>query len=173
MKDVFKQFKFRKVILALADMFMVAVSSLITNFMLNGLRFYKQTMLPREMFISISISMLCCVACLTITGAYSKMWRYFKKSDYLSCIYGIVLGMSAAYFIVTIANVKAPWQYAIIHGLFSMLFICLFRFVFKHTFIEISDTESSSSPYKRTMIIGGGRAGATIIREIFGIWQHA
>ena len=57
MKDVFKQFKFRKVILALADMFMVAVSSLITNFMLNGLRFYKQTMLPREMFISISISM--------------------------------------------------------------------------------------------------------------------
>ncbi len=171
MKDVFKKFRFRKIILAIADMFMVAVSSLITNFMLNGLHFYKVTILPKEMFISISISMLCCVACLIITGAYSKLWRYFKSTDYLSCIYGIILGISAAYFIVTIANVKVPWQYAVIHGCFSMLFICLFRLVFKHTFIEISDTESSSSPYKRTMIIGAGRAGATIIREIFGIRQ--
>ena len=169
MKDIFSKFRFRKVILALADMFMVAVSSLITNFMLNGLRFYKQTILPREMFISISISMICCVGCLIITGAYSKLWRYFKKTDYLSCVYGIVLGITAAYLIVTIANVKVPWQYTVIHGCFSTLFICLFRFMFKHTFIEISDTESSSSPYKRTMIIGGGRAGATIIREIFGI----
>ena len=171
MKDVFKKFRFRKIILAIADMFMVAVSSLITNFMLNGLHFYKVTILPKEMFISISISMLCCVACLIITGAYSKLWRYFKSTDYLSCIYGIILGISAAYFIITIANVKVPWQYAVIHGCFSMLFICLFRLVFKHTFIEISDTESSSSPYKRTMIIGAGRAGATIIREIFGIRQ--
>ena len=171
MKDVFKKFRFRKIILAIADMFMVAVSSLITNFMLNGLHFYKVTILPKEMFISISISMLCCVGCLIITGAYSKLWRYFKSTDYLSCIYGIILGISAAYFIVTIANVKVPWQYAVIHGCFSMLFICLFRLVFKHTFIEISDTESSSSPYKRTMIIGAGRAGATIIREIFGIRQ--
>lgn len=169
MKDVFKKFRFRKIILAIADMFMVAVSSLITNFMLNGLHIYKYTILPKEMFISISISMLCCVGCLIITGAYNKLWRYFKSTDYLSCIYGILLGISVAYLAVTVANVKVPWQYALIHGAFSILFICLFRLVFKHTFIEISDTESSSSPYKRTMIIGAGRAGSAIIREIFGI----
>ncbi len=171
MKDVFTKFRFRKVILAVADAFMIAVSSLITNFMLGGLHFYKLTILPKELFISISISMICCIGGLMITGAYSKLWRYFKSTDYLSCIYGVLLGLSSAYFIVTIANVDVPWQYALIHGIFSMLCICLFRLVFKHTFIEISDTESSSSPYKRTMIIGGGRAGATIIREIFGIRQ--
>ncbi len=171
MKNVFKQFRFRKVILALADAFMIAVSSLTTNFLFNGLHQYTYALFSRELFISIIISMICCVGCLTITGAYNRMWRYFKSKDYLSCINGVVLGIGIAFLFIKLANVKVHWVYAVVHGVFSIFFICLFRLVFKHTFIEISDTESSSSPYKRTMIIGGGRAGATIIREIFGIRQ--
>ncbi len=173
MKNVFKQFRFRKAILALADAFMIAVSSLTTNFLFNGLHMYTHALFSRELFISIIISMVCCVGCLMITGAYSRMWRYFNSKDYLSCIYGVVLGIGISFLFITVANVKVSWVYAVVHGLFSILFICLFRLVFKHTFIEISDTESSSSPYKRTMIIGAGRAGRTIIREIFGIRQLA
>lgn len=169
MKNVFKQFRFRKVILALADAFMIAVSSLTTNFMFNGLHMYTYALFSKEMFISIIISMICCVGCLIITGAYSRMWRYFKSKDYLSCIYGVVLGLGVAFLIISVANINVHWVYAVVHGAFSILFICLFRLVFKHTFIEISDSESSSSAFKRTMIIGAGHAGATIIREIFGI----
>ena len=169
MKNVFKQFRFRKVFLALADAFLIAVSSLTTNFLFNGLHLYSYALFSREMFISIIISNICCIGCLIIVGAYRHMWRYFNIRDYLSCVYGIVLGQAITFVFIYIASVKIHWLYIITHSIFAVLFICLFRLVFKHTFIEISDTESSSSPYKRTMIIGAGRAGVTIIREIFGI----
>ena len=133
MKNVFKQFRFRKVILALADAFMIAVSSLTTNFLFNGLHQYTYALFSRELFISIMISMICCVGCLIITGAYNRMWRYFKSKDYLSCINGVVLGIGTAFLFIKLANIKVHWVYAVVHGVISIIFICLFRLVFKHT----------------------------------------
>ena len=167
MKDVFKQFRFRKIILAFADAFMIAAASLTANFLFNGLHAYSYTLFSKELFISIVISMICCIGCLIIFGAYKRAWRYFNAKDYLSCIGGVVLGQAITYTIIAVSNVKIHQVFVIVHGAFAIIFICLFRLVFKHTFIEIHPTVSGSSDYKRTMIIGAGSAGETIVREIF------
>lgn len=161
MKELFKRFRYRKVILAFADAFIVAVAALAANLIL-----YFADMEIREegVIISIGVSTICCVGGLFITGAYSKLWRYFNRSDYLTCVYGVMIGIAASASLVYITTGKASIWYTALHAFLVMTGVCLFRFLFKNTFITLSKI----IPFKgrRTMIIGGGQACRTILKEI-------
>ena len=90
MKNYFSKFSVRKVVLAIADAFIVAIAALISNFILL---LFNQS-LPRSlMVISIILSAICCFGSLFVFGAYHKMWRYFNGKDYLSCVKGVFLGI--------------------------------------------------------------------------------
>lgn len=79
MKGLLKNFRFRKLVLGIADAFIVVVAALLSDYVLKGLHHVSLT--PRQLFISAVYSMVCCAALMFITGAYSKMWRYFSARD--------------------------------------------------------------------------------------------
>ena len=89
MKEIFKKFKFRKVILSLADMFIITVSALIAYFATELL---GEVLSMRLVVLTIISRVLCCLMCLAIFRAYSHMWRYFNANDYTSCVMGISMG---------------------------------------------------------------------------------
>ena len=93
MKELVQKFRFRKIILAIADAFIVVVAALISNFVLS---LWNHGVSQHIMVISITVSVFCCIMSLFMFGAYNKMWRYFSWKDYLSCVYGIVVGMAAS-----------------------------------------------------------------------------
>ncbi|MBR1592474.1 MAG: hypothetical protein IJ666_05620 [Ruminococcus sp.] len=111
------------------------------------------------------VNVICCGLSLYLFGAYSKLWRYFKKSDYVSCILGIAAGTSiSCLFTYMFDRFKGiPLSYVLLDTAISIFGICLFRYIFKSAFIDYRKSQKPPSPYKRTMIIGGGRACETIL----------
>ena len=161
MKDFFRSFKCRKIVLAVADVFIVCVAALIANFILS---FWGKEIDESRLIVSGAVSAICCTGGLLISGAYSRMWRYFNSKDYLTCIYGSVVGIVVAASIVyIIANTFYP-LYTILHLVFLTIGVCLFRYLFKSAFITLVKPKAMNG--KRTMVIGGGQACRTILKEI-------
>ena len=162
MKDLFKIFKVRKMILAAADVFIVGVSALIANLLLS---FREMEIEESSLVISIAVSSICCIGGLLISGAYSKLWRYFNRRDYLSCVYGVIVGVVSSAAIVYMIDTSFYPAFSIMHIAILILGVCLFRYLFKTTFITIAAQKNLKG--KRTMVIGGGQACKTILKEIY------
>lgn len=163
MKKILKKFRYRKVILAAADAFIIAVSALISNFILSAVH---MNISNHQLMISIVMSVICCGFSLLAFGAYNKLWRYFNIRDYLSCVGGVVLGMAISSFFFAIMTSQLELIYTIIHVIIATLGVCLFRLLFKQTFIDLTNAGHQESQYKRTMIIGGGQACKMLLKEI-------
>ena len=161
MKELFRNFKCRKIILAGADVFIIWIAALITNFILS---FCGADIDASKLIVSGAVSTICCTGSLLITGAYSKMWRYFNMKDYLACIYGAIVGIVVSASIVYIIDSSFYPLYSFLHLIFIILGICIFRYLFKCTFITLAKPKIYKG--KRTMIIGGGQACKTILKEI-------
>lgn len=162
MKKLLGIFKIRKLILAGADLFFVGVSALIANFLLS---FRSLDIEESTLVILVAVSSMCCIGSLMIAGAYSKLWRYFNSRDYLSCVYGVIIGIVASSAIVYIIDNTFYPAFSILHIGILICLICLFRYLFKTTLITLS--ESRAFKGKRTMVIGGGQACKTIMKEIY------
>ncbi|MBO4877205.1 MAG: polysaccharide biosynthesis protein [Ruminococcus sp.] len=163
MKKTLCKFGFRKVALAVADAFIVAVAGLISNFILNQA---NAGIGSRELLNIIILSIMTCFGGLFICGAYNKLWRYFNKKDYLSCVHGVVLGIISGSFFMFLLHSKLHPVFIILHTAIIIIGICLFRYIFKTTFIDLTRVGRDQSKYKRTMMIGGGKACRMLLNEI-------
>ena len=161
MKELCRNFKCRKVILAFADAFIISIAALIANFILS---FFGKGLDESSISVSIAVSSICCIGSLLITGAYSRLWRYFNRKDYLTCVYGAIVGIFASASIVYIISRTLYPLYTMLHLIILTFGICLFRYMFKCTFINLVKAEPFKG--KRTMVIGGGQACKTILKEI-------
>ena len=163
LKRIFKQFRYRKMVLAAADAFIIAIAALMTNYFFS---LFNSEISVKMLTFSVSVSILSCFAALLAFGAYDKLWRYFRKKDYLSCVYGIAVGIGLSCVIVYEFFDNVYIGYSAVHMLISIIGICMFRFIFKRTFIELVDVGLKDAGYKRTMIIGGGQACRMLLKEI-------
>lgn len=158
-----QKFSVRKVILALADAFIITVAMFMTFFifdMIHGGYSY------RRMFSALFVSLICCIFSLFLMGAYSKLWRYFKRKDYLSCVYGTVLGFAVSGILMQVLKGNVNIMFLVVLTVISTFGICLFRFMFRDAFITLTETGRNEANIKRTMIIGGGQMCSMILTEI-------
>ena len=162
MKKALEKFSVRRIILAFADVFIIISSALTANFVLS---FFNADVSRSDTLISFVVCSLTCCGALFIFGAYSKLWRFFNKRDYLSCINGVVFGFLAAGIIVYIIRKDVPATFLAVQAAFALVGVCLFRFLFKETFVTFSKSRTDGSR-KRTMIIGGGQTCRMILTEI-------
>ena len=162
-KALMNSFRLRKRVLALADAFVVAVSALIANY---PLPIFADRIGRPDLFVIIVTSVICCFGSLLFFGAYNKLWRYFSKRDYLSCVKGIVVGMAVAYGLVYLFHKDLFWEFALLHALVAIVGISLFRYLFRRTFVSLVHTGQQEANLKRTMIIGAGNATKLLLDEI-------
>lgn len=169
MKKKVKLFNVRKFVLAVADMFILCVSSLLANYTVSLFRIdlLHTSTFTLQMFLSVVVGFLA----LWVCGAYSKMWRYFNWRDYLSCVLGVtvsvVVVLIAALFGVFPADSISGYFYLflVFEYIFSLIGIVSFRLIFRTTFLTLVDIGERSYK-KRTLVVGAGRAGKIIIKEI-------
>ena len=163
MKKMVQKFSVRKIILAMSDAFIMTVSMFMTFFLFDML---KGGYTYRRMFAALFVSIFCCIVSLFCAGAYCKLWRYFNRKDYLSCVYGTVIGYSATALILTILKGNVDLAFIVVLTAITTIGICLFRFMFKDAFITLTETGRNEAKIKRTMIIGGGQMCSMILTEI-------
>ena len=162
-KALMNSFRLRKRVLALADAFVVAVSALIANY---PLPLFADRIGRPDLFVIIITSIICCFGSLLFFGAYNKLWRYFSKRDYLSCVKGIVVGIAVAYGLVYLFHKDLFWEFALLHAVVAVVGVSLFRYLFRRTFVSLVSTGMHEAERKRTMIIGAGNAAQLLLNEI-------
>lgn len=164
MKQKLSEFGFRKVLLIIADAFIVIFSSLAANFILS---FAGIQIMPRDMLIPLISGTLLCLIFLFAFGAYSKMWRYSKARDYICCIFGSVIGISVSWLLDWISTGETMnTLFLAIQLSVSTLGVCLFRVIFRSVFISSAKRSKDGAERPRTMIIGGGRACKMLLQEM-------
>lgn len=162
-------FNVRKFVLAVADMFIIGVSALLANYFLTLMNKppIQPSIITMQTFLAVVIGFMA----LWLCGAYSKMWRYFNAKDYISCILGITFGMVIVLLTAIMGlfsedtNLDSFYIFFIIEYIFSVLGVIFFRLAFRKTFLTL--VEAGENLYrKRTLLVGAGRAGKIIIKEI-------
>lgn len=162
-KEKIEKFRIRKVILAIADIFIIGISALIANFLLTPMHLNIQT---RDLAVCMVLSIFTCSACLNISGAYTKLWRYFNVKDYISCLNGVVEGIMVEAVTFLVFRGKFEVAFTILHMMICVAGICMFRFIFRCAFITLVETGRNEAELKRTMIIGAGQACRIVLSEI-------
>lgn len=160
---LFSNFRIRKRILAIADAFIVVVAGLFANF---PLPLYANAIDRADLFAIFFLSVILCFSSLLFFGAYNKLWRYLNRYDFYSCIKGVFVGITITYIFFYVINGHLYWQFALVQALIASFGTCLFRYMFRRTFISLVNTGHKEAIKKRTMIIGAGNATMLLLNEI-------
>ncbi|WP_297702320.1 nucleoside-diphosphate sugar epimerase/dehydratase, partial [uncultured Fibrobacter sp.] len=162
-KQIFINFRLRKRLLALVDGFIVFVAGLLVNIPLPA---FADRIDRAHLFSFLLLCAFSCFACQLLFGAYNKLWRYFNLSDYLSCVKGIFGGFVIASLLYYIIAGDLFIGFTVLTGIIAVVGVCLFRYLFKGTFISLVNAGLEEGKKRRTMIIGAGEATRVLLDEI-------
>ena len=166
-----KRFNFRKNLLMIVDVILVALSALVSNLATSLMCVVFK--LPMEKFVVnevrltwiVFLNALFCFFSLFICGAYTTVWRDFSKKDYLYCSAGVAVGLLLSGFFASLAEKQGNPMFYVVNFVITVSVITLFRFLFKRTFIDLTEVGRSEN-YERTLIVGAGQAARMILTDI-------
>ena len=81
----------RKILLALADVFIIVIGTIITNQIFGVFAPAYSQPFKGLLYIMGADAVMCLLVQYAI-GTYSKAWRYFRIRDYVSCSIGVFIG---------------------------------------------------------------------------------
>ena len=155
---------YRKLILLLADIFMISVSGVILNYILSLVGWIDPEG-NKGLLYFIILNDLTCVLMLLISGAYNKLWRYFNIRDYIFSGAAMAVGFAMSYGILLLLGHRPRKIFWVLFFIMTSLGVLLFRYIFKRTFLDLTKAGERES-LVRTLIVGAGQAGRLILREI-------
>lgn len=166
---------YRKVILLIADVFIITISGIVLNYILsivssvsidsNNELFYYSPLNPKGLLVFSLIVVLTCELMMLLFGSYSRMWRYFNIKDYLMCAAAMTLGFALGYGILVLMRANPRKIFFALFFITATAGVLLFRFLFKSMFLQLTEI-GSAERRERTLIVGAGNAGRMILTEI-------
>ena len=166
-----KKLNYRKILLMLADAFIITMMSLISNAIVALFAIITVessegiAVQPVRIAGIIGLNVMFCFFVLFVLGAYNKAWRYLKKSDYLLCGAGVVIGLTLAALFANFSDHDETLPYFFLNLVMTTGAILGFRALFRRTFIELVNV-GMDEKRERTMIVGAGMAAQMILREV-------
>ena len=155
---------YRKLILLIADIIIISVSGVILNYILSLVGWIGAES-SKGLLYFIILNDLTCVLMLLISGAYTKLWRYFNIKDYIISGISMFVGFVMSYGILMLLGHRPRKVFWALFFVFASWGVLLFRYIFKRTFLDLTGAGNREN-LVRTLIVGAGQAGRMILREI-------
>ena len=135
---------YRKLILLLADIFIITISGIVLNYILSIVSaisvdssnelFYYSPLNPKGLLVFSLIVVLTCELMMLLFGSYSRMWRYFNIKDYLMCAAAMTLGFALGYGVLVLMRANPRKIFFALFFITATAGVLLFRFLFKSMF---------------------------------------
>ena len=166
-----KKVNFRKIMLMIVDAVLVFLISLATNALLSlcDILFYhggsQLALNPARIFWVIGLSVMFCFFMLFVFGAYNKVWKELKSSDYLLTASASITGLTLAVVFALLTDHQATVAYYLSDIVTVSGALVLFRVLFKRALMEMI-TVGEADDRERTLIVGAGQAAKLILNDI-------
>ena len=99
----------------------------------------------------------------SIFRLYSSLWQYASVDELRNVCLGVFVSMVVLEIICLTTQTTLPRSLPIIHFLLLVMLIGGFRFAYR-LLKNVRDT--SKAPRKKTMLVGAGRAGALVLKDL-------
>lgn len=159
-----KKINLRKVVLAVADIFIITISGIVLNYILSFVGVIGPEA-NRGLLYYIIINLVCCVLMMYVFGAYSRLWRYFNIKDYVACTLAMGFGFVMGYLILFAFSQPPRKLFDVLYFAVATFGVLAFRFIFKKAFLDLTEA-GRADKYERTLIVGAGNAARMILTEI-------
>ncbi len=156
-------FNIRKIFLILIDMFLINaafIASLLIRF--DGI-------IPKEIlnsYIQLSVYLTGIFLLFYFSlGLYKKMWQYASVEELLSIVKAVSIATVASIAFIYYIEIRLPRSFFILSWVLNILFIGGSRLVwrlFKEKYFNIRTLKGG----KPVLLVGAGKAGAMIVREL-------
>ena len=160
-----RKINYRKVVLAVADIFIIIISGILSNYIVSLIS-PASGLTNKGLLYAVVINLIMCVFMMFLFGAYSKLWRNFNIKDYVGCAVARGVGFVLAKVIMLILGIGQNIAVMLVYFFIAAVGVLLFRFVFRKTFLELTEAGRKQGPLERTLIVGAGKAGQMILQEI-------
>ena len=160
-----RKINYRMVVLAVADIFIIIISGILSNYIVSLIS-PASGLTNKGLLYAVVINLIMCVFMMFLFGAYSKLWRNFNIKDYVGCAVAMGVGFVLAKVIMLILGIGQNIAVMLVYFFIAAVGVLLFRFVFRKTFLELTEAGRKQGPLERTLIVGAGKAGQMILQEI-------
>ena len=169
MKEIKRPFHAQKALrvacLVLADLILINLSAFLAlyiRFEFDFRQLYATTFL-RDMLIYAGINSACTILIFHILKLYNSLWEFASVSELvritLGCFFSAVFYMVGMFML----HLTVPRSFPAIYMLVLCLLCGALRFAYRYA--RRTRVGLHSQGGKRTMLIGGGQAGAIVLRE--------
>ena len=156
----------RKILLALADVFIIAIGTIITN-QIFGIFAPAYSQPFKGLLYIMGADAVMCLLVQYAIGTYSKAWRYFRIRDYVSCSIGVFIGQFLAIVLFYAFGKDVSKFFFLVNFLIILTGTLLFRLIFRRAFLQLTEAGSLEDT-QRTLIVGAGHAASMILEELEG-----
>lgn len=159
-----RKFNVRKVVLMLADIFIIVVSGIVLNYLLSVTNVISPEQ-NRGLMYYLVINLISCAMMMFALGSYTRMWRYFDIKDYGVCAFAMLIGFIIGFAVLSMMGRSPRKIFVLLYFVVATAGVLLFRFVFKSTFLKLVKV-GENEQLERTMIVGAGNAARMILAEL-------
>lgn len=164
-KDLNKQKAIRVFGLIVCDLFFAfaaAFLALYIRYELNSVFLHNSSFYPDLIKVQI-IAMLCVVPCFAVLKLYNSLWEFASISELIRIGLASLATTAVMELVMHLVGVTMPRSFPIIFAMLLVILCGLLRFAYRT--IRRHKAGMNGKGQKRTMLIGGGQAGATVLRE--------
>lgn len=159
-----KKINYRKLVLALADIVIIALCGLITN-LLASIFFSSEYQASLGLLYYISVNVVFCMLVMVSFGAYARQWRFFNLRDYIMCFFALFIGNALAFAMFFLFGKPIGIGFSSAYFILCTAGVLTFRALFRTAFLKTQYSGRIENSAK-TLIVGAGAAGQLVLEEI-------
>ncbi|MDY3861487.1 MAG: nucleoside-diphosphate sugar epimerase/dehydratase [Ruminococcus sp.] len=159
-----KKINYRKLVLALADIVIIALCGLITN-LLASIFFSSEYQASLGLLYYISVNVVFCMLVMVSFGAYARQWRFFNLRDYIMCFFALFIGNALAFAMFFLFGKPIGIGFSLAYFILCTAGVLTFRALFRTAFLKTQYSGRIENSAK-TLIVGAGAAGQLVLEEI-------
>jgi len=161
----------RQILLAICDIILFSVSSFFSLLLRFEFSFHdlSETDFLDHVLYLLPITAAVTVITFVIAGLYKSLWAYAGESEIIRIIIACLFATAFQTSLQFITDLIVPRSFIFIHFLVFVVSVLVLRFSYRFFRHRKEMRKSNKSKSRRTLLIGAGEAGATILREV----QHS
>ena len=157
----------RLALLVFMDMLVISMSGFLALYIRFDFKFQNMDMsFMKTELTTLPLHILVTLVLFVLFKLYRSVWRFASATEFLNVVGACTFSIIFEYIYMHVLKLKMPVSYYLLKYVVLLAAVTGIRFMYRFLRMVQELRSGKKTDRKRTMIIGGGEAGAMIIKEL-------